>query len=206
VHGYCKKYDVRNVLDIGAGTGLLMLMLAQKCNSFIDGIEIDEPSFEQAKENINTSLWSNRLTIYLGDVMQFQFTKKYDLIISNPPFYENDLKSNTETRNTAMHDTGLKLKGLLSAVAKNLSDDGFFAVLLPYQRTDAFISDAMGEGLYLQKRMDAKQTILHSYFRSLLLFRWNEVVVQNNSMAIKDEQGAYTNDFVQLLKEYYLYL
>jgi tRNA1Val (adenine37-N6)-methyltransferase len=201
-----KKLKVKNVLDIGAGTGLLMLMLAQNVDALIDGIEIDALSYEQAKENLNISEWSKRLHLFLGDVKEFTFETKYDLIVSNPPFYEGDLKSDAANRNVAMHDAGLKLDQLLKVVDKNLSDDGWFAVLLPYHRSEKFIEDAMKYNLFLQTQLNVKQTVKHSFFRSILLFGCEISEAQNFSMAIKDANNNYTVEFVELLKDYYLHL
>jgi tRNA1Val (adenine37-N6)-methyltransferase len=201
-----KMYDVRSVLDIGTGTGLLMLMLAQKCNCVIDGIEIDEPSYQQAKENIEVSPWKDRLQLFHADVKQFQFQQKYDFIISNPPFYESDLKSGASNRNVAMHDEGLKLDELLEAVDKKLSDDGSFAVLLPYHRTEQFITLATKHRLHLSVQLNVKQSVKHSFFRSMLLFSRVNATLDMQELSIKDESNQYTADFIDLLKDYYLYL
>jgi tRNA1Val (adenine37-N6)-methyltransferase len=214
-----KKYEVRNegtaltihhspltILDIGAGTGLLMLMLAQKSIAAIDGIEIDEPSYQQAKGNIEASLWKERLQLFHADVKQFNFSKKYDLIVSNPPFYEGDLKSGAANRNVAMHDEGLKLDELIRIVNDNLTDDGSFAVLLPFVRTERMIELAKASNLHLHTHVQVKQTVKHGYFRSMLLFSLmkNEPVVEE--LSVKDENNQYTNEFIELLKDYYLYL
>ncbi|MBK8089310.1 MAG: methyltransferase [Chitinophagaceae bacterium] len=200
------KEDVRRVLDIGAGSALLMLMLAQKCNAAIDGIEIDEPSYQQAKENIEASPWEERLELFHGDVKQFQFQQKYDFIISNPPFYEGDLKSGASNRNVAMHDEGLKLDELLEVIDENLSIDGSFAVLLPYHRAEQFITLAGKHGLFLSQQVNVKQSIKHGYFRSMLLFNRCQNTALGEELAIKDENNQYSVDFIALLKEYYLYL
>lgn len=201
-----KKLKVKNVLDIGAGTGLLMLMLAQKIDAFIDGVEIDQPSYEQVKENLNASPWKERLHLFLGDVKEVHFKKRYDLIISNPPFYEGDLKSSTTNRNIAMHDEGLKLDELLKVVDENLGDEGCFAALLPYHRADRFITDAEVYHLHMAKRTDVKQTVNHSFFRTMLLFVKNKVKPEKDSMSVKDDKNGYTPEFIELLKDYYLYL
>lgn len=193
-------------LDIGAGTGLLMLMLAQKSTAMIDGIEIDEPSYEQTKENIEASPWKERLQLFHADVKQFNFSKKYDLIISNPPFYEGNLKSDVAKRNVAMHDTGLKLDELLNVVDANLTDDGRFAVLLPYQRAAYTIALAESANLYLQTHVQVRQTVKHEFFRSMLLFSRKKMEPIVEELAVKDDKNQYTNEFVQLLKDYYLYL
>ncbi|TWI85234.1 tRNA1Val (adenine37-N6)-methyltransferase [Lacibacter cauensis] len=213
------KYEVRSVgtpltthhsplaiLDIGAGTGLLMLMLAQKNNAMIDGIEIDEPSYQQAKENIEASPWKERLQLFQADVKQFSFSKKYDLILSNPPFYEGDLKAGAANRNVAMHDAGLKLDELVGIVAANLTEAGSFAVLLPFTRAEYMIEKAATANLHLQKHVQVKQSVKHGYFRSMLLFAHTTKEPVVEELAIKDADNNYTVDFVNLLKDYYLYL
>ena len=199
-------YKAEMIFDIGAGTGLLMLMLAQKCNAFIEGIEIDKPSYEQAKENAAASPWVNRLQLYLGDVKEFVFEKKYDLIISNPPFYENDLKSDAANRNIAMHDEGLKLDELMRIAEMNLNPAGKFAVLLPYFRAEKFIETAKKNNVHLCSRMDVKQTPNHSFFRTMLILGKQKTESEIQSMTIKDENDQYTPAFAALLKDYYLYL
>ncbi len=181
-------------------------MLAQKSVAIIDGIEIDEPSYKQAKENVEASKWKDRLNMVLGDVKQFQFTKKYEFIICNPPFYEGDLKSDTSNRNIAMHDDGLKLEELLQVVAANLSAEGSFSVLLPYHRADFFIRTAEAKNLHLAKRMNVKQSVTHSCFRTMLLFERKKKEVLVQELSIKNTSNEYTEQFAVLLKDYYLYL
>lgn len=194
------------ILDIGAGTGLLMLMLAQQSNALIDGIEIDEPSYQQAKENCEASTWNERLQLFHADVKECSFSKKYNLILSNPPFYEGDLKSGTANRNVAMHDTGLKLDELVTIVAENLTEAGRFAVLLPHARASYMIELAAAANLYLQKHIQVKQSVKHGYFRSMLLFTTVKAESVVEELAIKDANNEYTSAFVNLLKDYYLYL
>ncbi len=201
-----KKHEVRRVLDIGAGTGLLMLMLAQQCDAVIEGIEIDKASYEQARDNIESSSWKKRLQVIFGDVKEFSAERKYDFILSNPPFYENDLKSDLAHRNMAMHNDGLKFGDLLQVVNRNLSADGCFAVLLPFHRAGVFISMAKELQFDVDKRTDVKQTVHHSFFRSMLLFRRKDTAAEVNSIAIKDANNNYTAASSELLKDYYLYL
>ena len=201
-----RKYEVKNILDIGAGTGLLMLMVAQKCNAMIDGIEIDEPSYKQATENIEASVYSNRCNLFYGDVKQFQFKKKYDFIISNPPFYEGDLKSNAGNRNIAMHDEGLKLDELLQVVDANLTIDGTFAVMLPFYRLQEVIEKAASKNLNIRLQFNVKQKTKYNFFRVMLFMqRQNEMAIAKD-ISIKDVKENYTLEFTELLKDYYLYL
>ena len=137
-----KTKAANNILDIGTGTGLLSLMLAQRVPALIDAVEIDEAAYQQAKENFEQSPWKERLFAFNTDVTKFETEKKYDCIISNPPFFENDLKSNDSNKNNAKHDTSLSLDKLLQVVKKLLNDDGIFAVLLPYHRVEYFIATA----------------------------------------------------------------
>src|SRR4051812_5902465 len=124
-----KNSKVKSVLDIGTGTGLLSLMFAQKnLQSIIDAVEIDEAAAQQARENFEASPWKERLQIYSTSIKLFISEKKYDLIISNPPFFENDLKSDDSKRNLALHSSQLSLEELLDAITKHLKEDGLFAV------------------------------------------------------------------------------
>lgn len=128
-----------NCLDIGTGTGLLNLMLAQKNPDLIlDAVEIEANAYEQAKENISTSPWLHRLEIFHSDIKNYVSAKKYDLIISNPPFFENELSSKEENKNIAKHDKGLTLKDLIGAIKIHLATAGYFATLLPYHRVKYF--------------------------------------------------------------------
>ena len=116
-----------NCLDIGTGTGLLSLMLAQETNAQIDAVEIDAAAFQQAKENFKASPWSSRLNIFNTDILHYSTDKKYDCIISNPPFFEDDLKSFSEGKNIAKHNNALTLAQLLTAINAHLAATGFFA-------------------------------------------------------------------------------
>jgi len=126
---------VLKVLDIGTGTGLLALMFAQKNqNAFIDAIEIDKDAFEQAAENITASPWADRINIIHADARNYSFPQQYDIIISNPPFYENELKADDKKKNVAHHSDELSLAKLLIVIKNNLSPSGTFFLLLPYKR------------------------------------------------------------------------
>ncbi|HMI78726.1 MAG TPA: methyltransferase, partial [Ferruginibacter sp.] len=146
-------------LDIGTGTGLLSLMYAQKDPlAIIDAVEIDEAVAGQAKENFAASPWAGRLNIFNTDILALHPPEKYDLIFSNPPFFEDDLRSPDEFKNSAKHDTTLDLKQLLQVVDTNLTNEGSFAVLLPYHRVEYFTNEADKAGLHLVEYVLVKQT------------------------------------------------
>ncbi len=200
------RAPAKNVLDIGTGTGVLSLMLAQKTAACIDTVEIDQDAFEQAKENIVHSPFKDRIAIINTDVATFDTDKKYDCIISNPPFFEADLKSADVKKNAAKHDSTLTYDVLLHAIQKNLSTAGSFAVLLPYHRSNYFETTAAAFNFYCNKKISVKQTPKHNYFRAILIFSGKKISVQENEICIKNEEGNYSDHFTYLLKDYYLYL
>ena len=203
---YREQNKVSNLLDIGTGTGLLSLQVVQKNRLSIDAVEIDRDSYEQAQQNFSNSPWSEKLRIYNTDILDFVADKKYDCIISNPPFYEGDLKSDNSKKNAAKHDSTLKLEQLFKVIEEHLSPPGYFAVLLPYQRVDYFITLAAGFNYKVQEQWMIRPTDAHPFFRGILIFSLapSEIVIKE--ISIKDSTGNYTAEFVDLLKDYYLQL
>jgi tRNA1Val (adenine37-N6)-methyltransferase len=197
-------------LDIGTGTGLLSLMYAQKNPlATIDAIEIDEESFKQAKENIASSSWSDRINIIHGDIKTSSFTKKYHLIVSNPPFYENELKSGDTKRNIALHSKELLLDKLLDIIKQNLEPDGKFYLLLPNKRNQEIDSLVKQKGLTIANKTFVRQSINHDYFRIIISGthqRGNEREYLTSEISIWNDQQQYTKEFIKLLKGYYLHL
>jgi len=198
---------VSHCLDIGTGTGLLSLLFAQKNpGAIIDAVEIDAEAAEQAGNNFSISPWKERLHIFNSDILYFKTDKKYDLILSNPPFFENDLHSPDESKNHAKHDTSLGLVELIQVLKDHLAMDGSFAVLLPYHRVNYFIEEAEKRHLYLTRQVLVRQTENHDHFRGILFFSREKIQPINSTMSIKDRNGSYTPEFASALKDYYLYL
>ncbi len=198
------QLPANNILDIGAGTGLLSLMLSQKTTGTIDAVEIDEAASQQAKLNFAQSPWMERLHIYHEDALQFYPEKKYDCIISNPPFFEGDLKSRNKKLNAAKHDSTLTLDQLLVLSHNHLSPHGFLAILLPCHRMDFFIEIAIAVNYFLNEQLLIQHTKTHPFFRGILFFSHHEKPFATNKLAIKNETGTYTPEFIELLEEYYL--
>lgn len=194
-------------LDIGTGTGLLALMYAQKNpDALIDAIEIDEQSARQAKENVGLSPWSNRITILNGDGRNHVFTKTYDYIFSNPPFYENELKASDKRKNTALHGEALSLSELFGIISANLAADGHFSLLLPYKRRNELPFLLQKHCLAAERLVLVRQSLRHIPFRIMLTGKRSEFAngePEVNDMAIWDTEQQYTPEFVHLLKEYY---
>jgi len=202
-----KKLPGKSILDIGAGTGLLSLMLAQQLNnSCIHAIEIDEAAARQATENFTASPWKTQLQLFNTSIQSFAATQQYEFIISNPPFFQNDLASNNVQRNVALHSHQLSLEELLMAIQKHLAANGHFAVLLPFHRMAAFETLAAKASFYLHQKTLVQQTPKHPPFRSMLLFGRAQQTPEQTSIIIKDAAEKYTDGFILLLKDYYLYL
>jgi tRNA1Val (adenine37-N6)-methyltransferase len=200
-----KIKNAKNILDVGSGTGLLSLMLAQNSSADIDGVELDSESFIQATENINESPWSDRIRIVEGDGRHVLFEKKYGFIICNPPFFESDLQSPDLKKNKSKHDVSFTLEDLIKIVRDNLNTDGAFSVLLPYHRSDYFERLATANGFFLQEKLILRQTPRHEPFRSICLFGYKkqeEIIVEE--LTIKDAEGKNTREYKSLMKDYYL--
>ena len=195
-------------LDIGSGTGLLMLMLAQKHKGEIEGIELDLEAYRQLQENIGQGPWASMLKAYPGDVRSFAFGEKFDFIITNPPFYEGQMEAADAAANLARHSSGLTLTELLAVIEANLTKEGAFGILLPYQRSEWFAATAQSVyGFSLREKLFIRQTPGHDFFRSILYFsRLPERSAVTTELTIQDRRGEYTEDFVRLMKDYYLYL
>lgn len=201
---------IYHALDIGTGTGLLSLMVAQlHSNATIDAIEIDERAAAQAKENIEASPWKERINIICADARNYPFSKKYNIIFSNPPFYEDELKSDDPVKNIARHGEALALKDILSIIENNLAHDGIFSLLLPYKRYAAIQNLFIQSTFELTSIFFVKQSPLHNYFRMIFQgrFRTGEMIeTEINEITICDEKGEYTPSFAKLLQPFYLKL
>ena len=204
-----EKLKVESALDIGTGTGLLSLMLVQKKpEANILAVEIDKSAAKQAADNINASLWKDQVDIVEGDVKDLSFAEKFDLVISNPPFYETEWRSETDIKNIAFHSDNLTLQELLHTIKTHLSANGNFFLLLPYKRNDEIKRLFKDHQLHISKLLLVRQSVKHDYFRIFLKGNLNAVQKETefDEMSIWDEKQQYTNGFVSLLKEYYLHL
>lgn len=195
------------ILDIGSGTGLQLLMLAQESKAEMIGVELDKEAYEQANENIGNSPWKERLSVEEGDIRTHSFKQQFDFIISNPPFFENDLMSDSDAEKVAKHSSSLSLSELLEAINKNLSEKGHFGILLPYHRWEYFDGLATQKGFHLQERLTVKQTTKHKPFRAILHYSKIPVDITNETeLAIKPDGQNYSKEFEDLLRDYYLKL
>jgi tRNA1Val (adenine37-N6)-methyltransferase len=196
------------ILDVGTGSGLLSLMLAQKYNCKVDAVEIDETAYEQAKQNFKESPWGDRLKVYNERIQDFEQKcfVKYDLVVCNPPFFEDHLKSPLKSKNTALHNDSLSYKDLVKSVKELLSDKGLFYVLLPEYQSSLFELLALKNFLFPVKKLTVRNTGKGPVFRVITAFAQNKYEFDSEEMVIKESNGDYSGDFKTLLKDYYLYL
>lgn len=193
------------ILDIGTGTGLLSLMLAQQLQGSIDAVELEQQACLQATENVAASKWGHRISVHHQDILEFNGRQKYDLVISNPPFFENALKSVYALKNLAKHEAALELSALCRHAAELTKESGNFALLLPAERTVPAIQYAGESGFCLLHKAMVRQTEKHPYFRVMLLFSRENGPASEEEILIRRE-GNYTERFSSLLRPYYLLL
>lgn len=209
-NGDSLKSKTLRALDIGAGTGVLSLMLAQDQPQIeIDAIELDEAAFEQARENFRASPFASQLKVVHGDVKHHHFTKNYDLVISNPPFYEHEIISATESKNVARHQSGLLLEELFHVIKRAVSPDGNFYLLLPYKRQDEIKKILIRQNLSISQILFVRQSTKHNYFRTMLSGQVkapNGLETKIEEISIWGDNKEYTTEFKDLLSDFYLYL
>ncbi len=204
-----KPQGFTNILDIGTGTGLLALMIAQRSaeSAEIDAVEIDEEAAKQATLNVQNSPWADKITVYNQAIQNFATSseKQYDLIISNPPFYTNHLKSDNKQVNAAYHSTALSTEELLEVVAKLLLPEGLFMVLLPPYEAELLREEAIGYNLFTSSIVKIKDNEKAKVLREITVLGFGLHVPSVAEFIIKKD-NKYTEDFTGLLKDYYLNL
>lgn len=198
-----------SVLDIGSGTGILSLMLAQRSNAEqIDAIEIDENAFEQCVENFESSPWSDRLYCYhaaLDEFVDEMEDEEYDLIISNPPFYSEDFKTENKQRDVARFQDALPFEELVEAAQLLLSENGIFAVIIPFKEEKRLIDLCAEVELFPVKVTRVKGSKTTPIVRSLLAFKRYELsVLEASELVIEINRQEYTDDYIALTKDFYL--
>ena len=197
-----------SVLDIGTGTGIIALMLAQRSNAEqIDALEIDEEAYEQSVDNFENSPWSDRLFCFHAGLDEFveEPEDEYDLIISNPPFYTEDYKTENEQRDLARFADAMPFEDLIEAADLLLSENGTFAVVIPYKEEERFIDLCAEYELYAVKATRVKGSQKTPIVRSLLAFKRYELsVLTADELVIEINRHEYTDDYINLTQDFYL--
>jgi tRNA1Val (adenine37-N6)-methyltransferase len=205
--GAYTNVEGNTVLDIGTGTGLLSLMLAQKYKQAqITSIDIDEQAIAQAKYNIANSNFSNQIKVEHCAIQQFKSEFTFDTIICNPPFFENSLPSNSLSKNVAWHNTSLGLQVLLKHIHNLLNPNASAYLLLSYAYYNQVQTYCAQANLYLQKVVFIKHTKEHSIDTFILIITKQKVLLLQEELCIKNKDGSYTEEFTALMQPYYLFL
>lgn len=197
-----------SILDVGAGTGILSLMLAQRSNAEqIDALEIEEKAYEQCVENFDNSPWSNRLFCFHAGLDEFvaEPEDEYDIIISNPPFYSENHKTADSQRDLARFQDALPFEDLVEAADLLLSENGIFAVIIPYKEEERFIDLCAEAELFPVKVTHVKGSPTTPIIRSLLAFKRYELsVLTADELVIEISRHEYTDEYMELTKDFYL--
>ena len=197
-----------SILDIGTGTGIIALMLAQRSDAQqIDALEIDENAYEQAVDNFESSPWGDRLFCFHAGLDEFveEPEDEYDLIVSNPPFYVEDYRSDNAQRDLARFQEAMPFEDLVESAALLLSENGIFAVIIPFKEEENFLELAKEYELFPIKITRVKGTHKTQIVRSLLAFRRYELsVLSADELVIEVNRHEYTDDYIALTKDFYL--
>ena len=200
--------DSKRILDIGSGTGVISLMLAQKTRAKIDAIDIDENAFIQAKQNVSNSEFSKQIIVIhsaFQDYLKIP-TEKYNLIVTNPPYFEQSLKSSDEQRSQARHADVLPFEDLIDGVVKLLDEKGKFCLILPTLEALKFRTLAEKKGLNLSKLLRVKsRSDKDIEKRHLMQFEFKPSEFSEETIAIEqNDRHVYTPEYKDLTKDYYL--
>ena len=208
---WCSLKDNTNkILDIGSGTGVISLMLAQRFNNTtIDSVEIEKNAYEQSVENFERSVWADRLFCFHSTFQDFAKERKedgetYDLIISNPPFYTDNVKNNNRARNKARSTSFLSFVELISGVSKILSNQGEFTTIIPFKEEVKFIEISKQNKLFLNKICRVKGNNNSDIKRSLLTFSFYKKQLDENNLIIETSRHLYTDEYINLTKNFYI--
>ncbi len=198
----------KSILDIGTGTGILALMLSQRTDaSQIDALDIDEDAFEEATNNFENSIWSDRLYCYHAGLDEFmdEPEDEYELIVCNPPFYAEDFQSTDEQRNLARFQSSMPFEDLVEAVDLLLSENGVFAVIIPFKEEEKFIEICADFELFPTEITRVRGSHTTPIVRSLLAFRRFELQTETiTEITIEINRHEYTDEYIELTKEFYI--
>lgn len=202
---WCDVSHASRVLDVGTGCGLIALMVAQRNSiSIVDAIDIDVASVSQAAENFKKSPWSERLNAINADYCTFECTNKYDLIVSNPPFFTNGVLSPNEVRRNARHTQSLTFEQLIVKSKSILTDAGILSIVTPVDVYKDILDICMANGLYVSKICNV-YPVSNLPVKRLL---WNIVMTPTkticNDLVIEASPGNYSDDFINLCRDFYL--
>ncbi|SEF54533.1 tRNA1(Val) (adenine(37)-N6)-methyltransferase [Algoriphagus boritolerans] len=194
-----------SILDIGTGTGVIALMLAQRFpQAKITAVELDEDAAVQAGENFQESAFSERLTLIPGRIQDFQSRDRFDLIVSNPPFFPDHLKSADTKRNKALHTDELSFDALLKKVTELLEESGTFWVILPPRQSKSLEDLAQNVSLFLSQKIMIRDSKIKPVHREVSEFTFHKAVKKDKELVLKNENSNYSGEYASLLSGFLL--
>lgn len=198
--------NVNSALDIGTGSGVIALMIAQRSNAKIHAVEIDEASALQAKHNFEESPWGTRITIDHLSLQAFASASnsKFDLIVSNPPYFNKSLKSPSAERTLTRHTDELPNSDLLNGVKTLLAPEGRFCAIFPYTEGNILIAEAVNYGLYCNRKLFVQTKPDKPIIRILTEFSFHKKRLPDSTISIHTANGDYTDEYKQLTADFYL--
>lgn len=204
---YCKVQNAKHILDIGTGTGLLTMMLAQKSEALIDAVETDEAAATEAGFNFLQSPWANRITLHNLRIQEFTTQQTYDVIICNPPYYRHKANMGIadEQRSIARHDKDLPFADLLHCIQQNMKDTGKAWLILPNKEAGELQEQAVANGLHLQHIIYIHSVEHKKPNRHILVLGKTSATLTQQHMAVYDAKGNPTTEYRQITNDYYLW-
>ena len=198
--------NVKRILDIGTGSGLIAIMLAQRCNAVIFAIEPDRESYLQACDNVSHSKWNNRIKVEHTDLQNFYpDEEKFDLIVTNPPYFKDSLKSPDPRKSSARHNDSLTSEELLAGVSRLLEEHGSLQLILPYVEGNIFIAEAQKYGFYCNNILKIKPLPDSEIRRLILSFSKERLKVSEKFLTIEHgKRHEFTKEYINLTKDFYL--
>jgi len=203
---WTQNNNPKKILDIGTGTGLIAIMIAQRIDAEITAIELDTDAYLQAKQNTRLCKWKNKISVKNISFQEFYQENKinFDLIVCNPPFFENSLKSPNKQRQLSRHTNWLPFEVLIEGVAQIISDKGIFSLILPVQSEEKFQNLCKEKSLFCTRKTVVKPNYSKKSKRILLEFSKNRIETKITTLVIEKERHNYTNEYKKLTEEFYL--
>lgn len=198
--------NAKEILEIGTGSGVISLIVAQRSDeeTKIEAVEIEKDAVDQAKENVKNSPWPEKIVVHHSSIQEFEPQKKYDLIISNPPFFIDSWLPPESKRSQARHTHTLTFPELINHSLRLLNSEGKLAVILPYQEALRFIGEAMRKNLFCVRRLNVQSRAHKPVERVLLEFWQKQIPVHESSLVIHGNSNEWSEDYMTLTGEFYL--
>ncbi len=197
--------NVERILDIGTGTGLLALMLAQKYKAQIDAVEIDKEASELAVENVQESPWADQIRVIHNDISKYKTNQTYDLIVSNPPYYSTDIIAPNKSRAKARHTISLNPNKLMESVARLMADKGLFYVIYPVNVCRNWEDAATENGLFKVRELFVKPNPQKEPVRIISVFAFHESETYSETICIENnKRHDYSDEYRNLTGDYYV--